>query len=149
MYLNDYNFFCLNICKYKYLCICYYFMAILTTLLPICSSAFCFLSNPRVHSESWNEPTGLNSSYYANHSFISLPVAGTEPAPSPRWFHSEALSDQTTYYLTRTTTSKIRILGFNPSTSVTKDSKMVLDPCLTLSIIRYASRVSCTTQGKE
>ena len=48
----------------------------------------------------------------------------------------------------------VRVLArrpeFNPRSSDTKDSKMYLmSPCLTLSIIRYGSRVSEAIQGKE
>ena len=42
-------------------------------------------------------------------------------------------------------------LGFNPRSSHTKDSKKwyLMPPCLTLSIIRYGSRVKWSNPGKE
>ena len=69
--------------------------------------------NSGAHIESWTEPfiwtTGIDSSNSVNYDQVQalsynkyyllfLPVVGIEPAMF-RWFHSEALSNQTPYLL--------------------------------------------------
>ena len=83
---------------------------------PICLLAFfrCFTLYSGAYIDSWTEPfiwiTGVDCSYSVNHDWVQwlltyskyflliLPVIGIEPATS-RDFHSEALSNQTSYPL--------------------------------------------------
>ena len=106
----------------------HFFIVILITFRPICHSAFftCFMSNSRVHTESWTElfiwTTGIDYSNFVNHdqaqvlssskySLLVLSVAGIEPATF-RWFHSEAFSNQTPYPLCHVFGKDTRCSGY-------------------------------------